>query len=123
MDGVSSHQENHLEVFSTGGFKVQVRSGREGLRSGSGSDPKIDNASVRIVPSGPAGPTYTATDLSNASIESAGNTIIESSTGTGLAQFSITYEGVGGLALLNDALNPGGVTTYSTPVQYRIFPL
>ena len=115
--GVSSTQNDHLTVYSTGAFVVKVKSAAATLQ---GSKSSIDASDVTITPI--AGTTnqltnavYNARSLSNND-----QPIITSTTGSVNKNFNITYKAAGGEKYVDKYFKTENPTIYSTVVTYTI---
>lgn len=125
-NGVSVTKNNHLSVYSTGGFQIKVKSaGSELTRSSQGgnaqgSDPgNIQANSIKIAAKAGSdaiqGAAYTDQSLSATEA-----TIITSTTGGVNKNFDITYQGAGADAYLNNYRAGQNPTVYTTTVTYTI---
>ena len=107
LNGVSTIQNDHLEIYSTGGFKIQAQS-----TDLTNPEENIDLSSVTLVPSNGSnsipGSTYTTSTLSNNPV-----TIIESNIGGVDKNFSIEYIGAGSNQYVNKYHSGEEPTTYT----------
>ncbi|KAF5292986.1 hypothetical protein FQR65_LT20174 [Abscondita terminalis] len=101
-NGVSQARENHLTVYSTGGFQVKVNSAGSALenQNGAGANGHIQANTIQIVPSAGSsainGAQYTSQSLANEQ-----KTIVSSTTGGVDKTFNIQYKGAGAETYLN----------------------
>jgi hypothetical protein len=121
--GVTNTQEDHLKIYSTGGFEVKVKSASNNLESGSNAvTSTLASNSIQVTASngtqGIAGATFNPVNL-----EEDQNWIIKSTVGGVDKTFNVEYKGAGAdqyVNLYNNAENP---TVYSTVVTYTITAL
>lgn len=119
-NGVKSKQDNHLEIYSTGGFEVRVKSsGSELTTNQSGPNGNIKSNSITIVPSagsqGVEGAQYTSKPLS-----ADDQAIVTATKGGVKKNVSIEYQGAGADAYINNYVAGQNPTVYTTTVTYTI---
>ncbi len=121
--GVESNQASHLEITSTGGFVVKVKSSGPNLNNGSNTIPVN---TISLVNSTTAGSSLVSTGP-NANIVSftipvtlapTPATLINSPVGATKIFYDVKYKASGGPAYIN---KPAG--TYTTTITYSIEPL
>lgn len=119
--GVKSGQNDHLTVYSTGGFVVKVASDIKDIKASSGSQ-TIESSGITVTPSKGTTtltPTYTPVSLGITSTE-----LISSSIGGTSEKFNIEYKAAGGNAYVNKYFKGTGsssdATVYTTVVTYSI---
>ena len=118
-NGVSAKQENHLTVYSTGGFQVYVKSNQQNLTGG----PK-DIAANQIKLTASAGktnalagnPQYKEVDLVHAGDK--GVMLVQNSVGGVDRNIDITYAAKGNNAFIDHVGQTAA--TYTTTVVYEI---
>lgn len=120
-NGVSAKQENHLTVYSTGGFQVHVKSNQQNLTGG----PK-DIAANQIKLTASAGktnplesngnPEYKSVDLVHSGDK--GVMLVKSTTGGVDRNIDVTYAAKGDNAFINHVGQ--AAATYTTTVVYEI---
>lgn len=112
---------DHLTVFSTGGFVVNVKSGGDFTHTASGE--KIDAESVSVLAANgtaaPAGGTLTYTEQSLSVTE---KEIIKSTVGGRDKNFNVTYKAAGADAYINKFDKDRGASenVYTATVTYTI---
>lgn len=119
-DGVSLEQQDHLSVYSTGGFAVNVKSSSSTLESIHNDVTENINASdIKVTPalgtSALSGSTLNAINLTDQN-----QVLISNSIGGVDKTFNITYEAAGADAYVNKYFDVENPTTYSTYVVYTI---
>jgi hypothetical protein len=125
LNGVVSTQQDHLSIYSTGGFQVKVKSASNNLESGSNAVTSTLAANtIQILASngteGISEAEFSSTELQDNVNE---GLIIKSLVGGVDKTFNIEYKGAGAnqyVNLYNSAENP---TVYSTVVTYTITAL
>src|SRR5690606_18611648 len=118
-NGVSAKQENHLTVYSTGGFQVYVKSNQQNLTGG----PK-DIAANQIKLTASAGktnalagnPQYNEVDLVHSGDK--GVMLVQNSVGGVDRNIDITYAAKGNNAFIDHVGQTAA--TYTTTVVYEI---
>lgn len=124
--GVSSKQENHLNVFSTGGFEVKVKSSSAELTNASTAGPNgnIDASTIQIVAS--PGTQQALTDP-NASykdpvtLSTTEGVLVSSTKGARDKNIDIEYKAAGNDAYLDHYVANQTPTVFSTSVIYTIY--
>ena len=125
LNGVVSTQQDHLSIYSTGGFQVKVKSASNSLESiSSAVTSTLEANTIQILASngtaGINGAEFFSTALQDDVNE---GLIIKSLVGGVDKTFNIEYKGAGGdqyVNLYNSAETP---TVYSTVVTYTITAL
>jgi len=114
LNGVSSKKLNHLKVFSTGSFAIQVKSQSENLVLNGRSIPVSD---VTIIPT----TSESGLDLSSKVLSVSDEIIASSSTGIVDKFIDIEYKASGDY--INKYVNSdGNPNVFSTTVLYTIIP-
>lgn len=121
-NGVTSTNDNHLTVYSTGGFQVKVKTATVTLDNtvaGTTSGGVINASSIKVTPSagtnGLTSATYTEKSLTNED-----QTIVSSIVGGVDTNISVAYKGAGAEAYLNNYVAGQNPTIYTTQVTYTI---
>ncbi|RAV30129.1 hypothetical protein [Sinomicrobium soli] len=116
QNGVAETKQDHLTVYSTGGFQVKVKSSGSHL---TGGEANLNANTVRIeaaAGSNPAGEAqYSARQLS-----ADNQAIISSNSGGVDKNFNITYRGGDSNAYLDYYVAGQNPTVYTTSVTYTI---
>ena len=116
--GVTSEMDNHLIVYSTGGFAVKVRSENENLvrEVGEGEIPvNTINLVATLGTGNESGSTFSAVTL-----DKSDKPLISSKVGGTDLKFNVAYSGTGGDAYVNKYNNVENPTVYTTTVTYTI---
>lgn len=122
--GVTSDQKDHLEVFSTGGFKISAKTSEATLNGTNGNDKTIDVGNVQLLAS-----LGTSNSLNDASmpVKDLSNTdqdIVSSSKGGRDLKFNVQYKtNHDADAYINHYRNSENPTVYTTTVTYTIAPI
>lgn len=118
-DGVSIELEDHLSIYSTGGFAVKVKSSSSTLESQHNDVTEdIDASDIKITATdgtNSSGSTFTDLNLTDQY-----EVLISNNTGGVNKNYNITYEAAGGDTYINKYFDVENPTTYSTYVQYTI---
>ncbi|MDQ0477954.1 hypothetical protein [Chryseobacterium sp. MDT2-18] len=122
-NGVQITEDNHLKVYSTGGFAIKVKSISPDLTTSSGSGTSIDAADITVTATQGSinGMEYfnaTAVALSTSDME-----LISSETGANNKTFNINYSAKGGDEYVNKFFKNQSPTVYTTQVLYSIEPI
>ncbi|TDS65300.1 hypothetical protein [Myroides indicus] len=121
-DGVTSEVlEDHLEVFSTGGFAVTVKSSSAHLTTTAvgGAHGNIEANSIQIIPSSGTNAITNATNTSIALSQSE-QTIVSSVYGAVDKTINIEYKGADANAYINYYVAGQNPTVYTTQLTYTI---
>lgn len=116
-DGVSNLQSDHLEIYSTGGFKIQVVS--SDLIN---PEENIEVGTISLVASNGNNGLPDA-DFTTTVLSSSATTIISSNVGGVDKTFNVEYKGGGGNQYVNKYHSGEEPTIYTTTVTYTISPL
>ena len=119
--GVSLNKDNHLKVYSSGGYVVNVRTLDAKLKS-AGSDAYINAGDITLTAS--KGSTSGSDSFTTVPVQlsSADTAFITSATGTSSSSYSVTYAAKGEDAFINHYGTGQDPTVYSTEVLYSILP-
>ena len=116
--GVTSKMDNHLIVYSTGGFAVKVRSENENLVREVGEGEIPVNTINLVATSGTgnkSGSTFSAVTL-----DTSDKNLISSEVGGTDLKFNVAYNGIGNNDYVNKYNNVENPTVYTTTVTYTI---
>lgn len=117
--GVNSLQKDHLKIYSTGAFHVQVASATDLIKRTSG-DETIDASSLKVLSAiGTTNPLTGAT-VGEVELSTTASDIISSDVGGVDRNFDITYGGLGGNGYVNKYINTESPTVYTTTLTYTI---
>lgn len=121
--GVSLKQENHLNIFSTGGFEVKVKSGGSQLTNqGAGPNGNIDATTIKLTAF--AGTQNALTDAQysqNIELSATEGVIASSTKGARDKNIDIQYAAAGNDAYLDKYVANQTPTTFTTTVTYTIY--
>ncbi len=120
-NGVSAKQENHLTVYSTGGFQVHVKSTQQNLTGGikdiAANQIKLTASAGKTNPLAATGaPEYKSVDLTHSGDK--GVMLIKSAEGGVDRNIDVTYAAKGDNAFINHVGQTAA--TYTTTVVYEI---
>ena len=117
--GKESLQEDHLKVYSTGGFAIKVRTTEDNIKRANG-DETIASSTLTVTASAgtnnPLEANYNTISLTS----SVGDNLISSYTGGVDKNFNITYAGMGDNDYVNRYFKDETPTTYTATVVYTI---
>lgn len=121
MMGVSLNKENHLKVYSTGGFDIRVRTSSPELLSATNSQSIGAGDIVVTATKGSANgmDTFSTSPVHLSGTDAA---FISSTKGANSKTFDITYAAAGENKYLNLYTKNQKPTVYNTQVVYSIFP-
>ena len=121
--GVSLKQENHLNIFSTGGFEVKVKSGGSELTNqGAGPNGNIAAATVKLTALAGTQNALADAQYNQDVVLSATEGVIASSTkGARDKNIDIQYAAAGNDAYLDKYVANQTPTTVTTTVTYTIY--
>ncbi len=116
--GVTSEMDNHLIVYSTGGFAVKVRSENENLVRKEGES-KIPVNTINLVAT-LGSDNKSESTFSKVVLDTSDKNLISSTVGGTDLKFNVAYNGTGGDAYVNKYNNVENPTVYTTTVIYTI---
>lgn len=117
-NGVTKTMNDHLIVYSTGGFAVKVKSENENLvrEVGEGEIPvNTINLVATLGTGNESGSTFKGVTL-----DTSDKNLISSEVGGTNLKFNVAYNGKGGDAYVNKYNNVENPTVYTTTVTYTI---
>lgn len=120
--GVSEKQTNHLNVYSTGGFVVSVKSELDKLTTGGQT---IEASGISVIASDGTENNLGLTNYSEVSLGTTPKTFITSTKGGINENFNVTYKAAGNNAYINNffkGVNSTDAAVYTTTVTYSIVP-
>jgi len=123
-DGVSSKQANHLNIFSTGGFEVKVKSsGSELINQGTGGpNGNINASTIKIVATQGSQDALTEADYKqNVELSATDGIIVSSTKGARDKNIDIEYKAAGNDEYLDKYVANQTPTTFMTTVTYTIY--
>src|SRR5690606_9112154 len=116
-DGVTSKQDDHLTIYSTGAFAVNVKSDKDIMKNGV---KEMATSQITVQASDGTkileGSTYTAP----VPLKMAGAKLLSNSIGGVNKTFAVTYKGAGSDDFVNNYIKGTGATVYTTVVTYSI---
>ena len=119
LNGVSSHKPNHINVYSTGGFEIKVKSSDNELRSNTLQTINSNTVEIRIS-NGENAPQDGV--LMTQRISSQESTIVTSTLGTFNGNYNVEYKGMGANEYINGFVANQPSTAYNTNLTYIIIP-
>ncbi|MFV0179138.1 hypothetical protein NZD85_10910 [Empedobacter stercoris] len=122
-NGVTSNMNDHLIVYSTGGFAVKVKSDNENLEytSKDGKDHKIAVSTINLQASLGTGNELTKAKFPEVkNLTNSDKNLISSAVGGTDLKFNVAYKGRGNNAYLNKYYNVENPNVYTTTVTYTI---
>lgn len=115
-DGVAVDQADHLSIYSTGAFAINVKSSSDKL---TGTSATIDANTITLTPS--LGTSQlTGSTLNTVTLSNVASTIISNTVGGVDKTFNIKYTGADADAYVNKYFNAENPTVYTTTVIYTI---
>ncbi|MEZ7515596.1 hypothetical protein [Flavobacterium frigidarium] len=116
-NGVSKTNADHLNIYSTGGFQVNVKSATATMVNGT---KKIDANGIQLTASAGSDAVAGATYLSNVKLSNAETLLVSSTAGGVDKKISIAYKGAGGDAYLDNYIATQTPTIYTTELTYTM---
>ncbi|MCD2426022.1 hypothetical protein LQ567_24775 [Niabella pedocola] len=117
QNGKSETKQNHLAVYSTGGFVVKVKSAAANFNGPKGD---LQTNSVTITPAAGSNDPIAGAQYSTQTLQATEQEIVKSTTGTVNGKINVTYKGAGANAYLNYYVAGQTPTVYTTQVTYTI---
>lgn len=116
-NGVSSLNADHLNIFSTGGFQVKVKSGNSALQNGNKS---IEANTIQIIATAGSDAVNGAQYAQNVQLSNNETMLVSSSNGGVDKKISIEYKGAGANTYLDNYIAGQDPTVYTTELTYTI---
>lgn len=117
--GVSSTQQDHLKVYSTGAFAVTVKSDADDIVRANGSE-TLSASTLKVKAENGSTNALIGATLGEVSLSTTATNIISSGVGGVGKNFNITYSGMGSDAYVNKYFNDENPTVYTTVLTYAI---
>ncbi|MFV0219046.1 hypothetical protein OBK23_05060 [Empedobacter falsenii] len=118
--GVTANMNDHLIVYSTGGFAVKVKSDDENLVfTKDGKTDQIAVNTINLVATSGTG-NESGSTFSAVTLDKSDKNLISSNVGGTNLKFNVAYSGTGGDAYVNKYNNVENPTVYTTTVTYTI---
>ncbi|MFA5555181.1 MAG: hypothetical protein WDA68_11605 [Phycisphaerae bacterium] len=118
-DGVSSLQADHLKIYSTGAFIVQVASANNDITRAGGTE-TISASTIKVKAEEGTTNPLTGQTMAEVGLSTTPTNLINSGTGGVDKNFNITYSGLDLNGYVNNYFNDENPTVYSTTVTYTI---
>lgn len=122
-NGVQITEDNHLKVYSTGGFSIKVKSLQPNLTSTSENGTSIETSDIVVTAmkgSVNGMESFVATPVV---LSTSDTPLITSDTGANNKTFNINYSAKGGDKYINKYFKNQSPTVYTTQVFYSIEPI
>ena len=119
--GVSLLRENHLTIFSTGAFVVQVASSDDQIKRVNGIE-TIESSGLIVQATDGANDALVGATMAEVSLSKTPKDFITSTVGGVNKKFNVAYSGLGEDAYINNYFNDESPTVYRTTVTYTITP-
>ena len=120
-NGVTSNMNDHLIVYSTGGFAVKVKSENENLVfTKDGTSDKIAANTINLQATLGTGNELISSTFSDVVLDNSNKKLISSTVGGTDLKFNVAYNGRGNNAYLNKYYSVENPNTYTTTVTYTI---
>lgn len=118
-DGVSSLQEDHLKIYSTGAFIVQVASATNDIVRAGGTE-SISASTLKVKAEVGSNNPLAGQTMAEVGLSTTPTNLINSGTGGVDKNFNITYSGLDLNGYVNNYFNDENPTVYTTTVTYTI---
>ncbi len=116
-NGVSSTNTDHLNIYSTGGFQVKVKSANATMQNGA---KHIDANTIQIKATAGSDAVNGAQYSQNVQLSNNETTLVSSTTGGVDKKISIEYKGAGANAYIDNYIAGQDPTVYTTELTYTI---
>ena len=117
--GVSSLQEDHLKIYSTGAFIVQVQSATNDIVRAGGAE-TISASTIKVKAELGSTNSLAGQTMAEVSLSTTPTNLINSGVGGVDRNFNVTYSGLDLNGYLNNYFNDENPTVYTTTVTYTI---
>jgi len=122
-NGVTEKRDNHLTVYSTGGFEVRVKAETDAMNlGGAATNGQMETSKISVKASeGSTNVLGGSAYAGDVPLGANDKTLFSNKTGGVDKNFAVTYQGAGGDAFVNNYNNKGvGASVYTTTVTYSI---
>lgn len=116
-NGVLSTNTDHLNIYSTGGFQVKVKSATASMTNGT---KKIEANTIQLTATAGTDGITGATYSSNLKLSTAETLLVSSTSGGVDKKISVAYKGAGAEAYLDNYIAGQTPTVYTTELTYTI---
>ncbi|WP_175620421.1 hypothetical protein [Chryseobacterium schmidteae] len=116
-NGVSSPNPDHLNIYSTGGFEVKVRSENAAMQNGGKN---IQVSTIRLTATAGSNAVDGAQYSQNVALATTESTLVTSTTGGVNKKISVEYKGAGQDTYVNNYIANQDPTLYTTKLIYTI---
>ena len=116
-NGVTFTNNDHLNIYSTGGFQVKVKSATASLNNGTKN---IEAKSILLTATAGTDGITSATYSKNVELSTAEALLVSSTIGGVNKNISVAYKGAGGDAYVNNYIAGQTATVYTTELTYTI---
>lgn len=116
-NGVTSTNTDHLNIYSTGGFQVKVKSSKATLSNGTKN---IEANSILLTATAGTDGITSATYSSNLKLSTAETLLVSSTSGGVDKNISVDYKGAGADVYLDNYIAGQTPTVYTTELTYTI---
>lgn len=117
--GVSSLQEDHLKIYSTGAFIVQVQSATNDIKRAGGIE-TISASTIKVKAELGSTNSLAGQTMAEVALSTTPTNLINSGVGGVDKNFNITYSGLDLNGYVNNYFNDENPTVYTTTVTYTI---
>lgn len=119
--GVSLNKENHLKIYSTGGFVVNVRTSDQNLTS-TATSKSIEAGDITVTAATGTSNGMESFTSSPVHLSGSDTAFITSLQGAAHKTFDVTYAAKGDNKFINHYTKTQNPTVYTTQVVYSILP-
>lgn len=120
LNGVEKKMDDHLTVYSTGGFAVSVKSESADLLYSKAPKDKIEASTINLSATKGSGNDLSEISFTNVALSNDYQKIISSQVGGTALKFNVAYKGNGGNDYLNKYYNVESPNVYTTTITYTI---
>lgn len=117
--GVTSSQQDHLTVYSTGGFQVKVKAAEATMQTGNKTI-QVSTIGVKASPGSQGQEVTNAQYAQNVQLSNQEAILMSSSNGAVNKKISVEYKGAGANAYVDNYIPGQNPTVYSTTLTYTI---
>lgn len=120
-NGVEKKMNDHLTVYSTGGFAVKVKSESENLTyTKENTSDIIEASTINLTATKGSGNSLAAANFESVVLTNADKNLITSTVGGSQLKFNVAYKGQGDNNYINKYYNVESPNVYKTTVTYTI---
>lgn len=119
QNGVTSSNQDHLTVYSTGGFQVKVKTSEASMQTGN-KNMQVSTIGIKAGAGSQGQEITNAQYAQNVTLSNQETVLMTSGIGAVNKKISVEYKGAGGNAYIDNYIAGQNPTVYTTTLTYTI---